>query len=226
MAKKKKGCLIAAIIIIVLLIFMGWFGSTEVVNWSNAAHDNNVIAYQEYIKSFPQGSHVSVANARIDSLKQMSDSIESTSGEIVFDANNKSIAELTQDSLTNEQELLTETLRIPDDSAIFVILVDHQKMDYQKAYNMISKVPHGIITTFGPRLLEFPSGSLWIEAANVFAKYDSRFNKVLKKEWYSKGGGRLCDVNYCWENVEWIYSRGYGSSYHEYRCKSHKKVAH
>jgi hypothetical protein len=66
MDTRRKGrvlkWLLTAIVVLSLIV---WFGSTEMVNWDNAARSDSVSSYQEFLARFPHGSHASEARSRL-----------------------------------------------------------------------------------------------------------------------------------------------------------------
>jgi len=75
-AVRKKRWLIAAGVLLACFVLMAWLGSMESPTWSAAQRANTPIAYQDYLRRFPNGEHVSAARERIEQLQQESERLQ------------------------------------------------------------------------------------------------------------------------------------------------------
>jgi len=287
--------------IVVFFLLIIWF-SQEMIFWNNIINQNSIVAYQRYIKKFPEGSHTTEAKYRMNILvKELATKeheelvtkeheVEAvldyqvqviqkdpdpmrrkvalqaltqigtvnafatlakaiptlrsaiTRAEIVevlrkpcskpecaraqaevllliakYDDNIvvrrsavRAVTEGSNPSILGDELtfLLTDTDRIireealqdlcgvhdSDASKILVLLIDHQKLKWQVARDLISKVPELTLHFNAPQLLGSVNDS-WITAARELTTVEPKFIDVLSNEWKSRGGSLPCDLS-------------------------------
>ncbi len=189
----------------------------ENIIWDSTSQRNNIDSYELYLKKYPKGSHINEAREAIENLNSGWDRI--------LRENNISSYQTYLNSFPNgfhtiEAKILMKRLTNPYMADMLILLVEHQKLDWEKACKLVSKVPEDSLKKYAHLLLD-PPGTSWIMAAKSISLIESDYEDILKDEWKFRGGATLCDKRGCWNYAKYEYYTNYLPD--GVRCEEHKK---